>query len=64
MADCERTRAQTRAKMGTNVGDDVEEPAEAFDPDLGIPTLNSEEGVEPGVEPNLHKTENAQDVKK
>jgi len=56
MADCERTRAQTRAKMGTNVGDDVEEPAEAFDPDLGIPTLNSEEGVEPGVKPNLHET--------
>ena len=56
MADCERTRAQTRAQTGTNVVHDVEEPAEALDHDFGIPTLNSEEGVEPGVEPNLHET--------
>ena len=45
-------RAQTRAQTATNDGGDVEEPTEALDPDLVIPTLNSEEGVEP----NLHET--------
>ena len=46
MADCERTRSQTRAQTGTDIGDHVEEPTEAFVPDLGNPTPNSDFWVE------------------
>ena len=52
MADCERTRSQTRAQTGTDIGDHVEEPTEAFAPDLGNPTPNSDEAVES----NSHET--------